>query len=155
MTKEPFSIARQGACRTGSAEELHASSYSQQTHLPTQLLCAHPQVLQTLHGPEQLDLRSKQALIRAGSWTRDLLTSFQPDLFHDATFVHHGRSSQATTISSYAPPIKAEPPSAPSPDTEAPQPDFPWYLAYPFCQPSWYRSPPELAQDLEEPMPQS
>lgn len=57
----------------------------------------------------------------------------------------------ATPISSYARPVEAKPPSAPSPDTEVRQPDFPWYSAYPFCQRSWHRALPELAQDLEEP----
>lgn len=145
---ESLSLARRETHPLGLAEELCTLSYFQQTHLPVQLLCAHLQALQTLQGPEKPDIRS----MWAGSQTRDLLRSFQPDLFHDVTFSHHGRLSWATTMSSYAPPREANTPCAPSPDAEALQPDFSQYSIYPFCRPSWYRSLPELPEDLEEPM---
>lgn len=54
----------------------------------------------SLQGPEQPD--PKSTLITAGSWTRDLLRSFQPDLLCNAAFVCHRRSSQATITSFYA-----------------------------------------------------
>lgn len=111
--------------KENSLESCGLSGWVSGSALPTSTSCGHPAPsLQhnSLQGPEQPDLKS--ALIIAGSWTRDLLRSFQPDLLCDATFVCHRRSSQAATTSSYALALKAKSLGAPNLDTGALQGDF-------------------------------
>lgn len=64
----------------------------------------------------------------------------------------HRRLSWGNTMPSYALPIVANHTLLQALTQTLCRQIFFLYLAYPFCWPSWHRSSPELAEDLEEPM---